>query len=211
MRKAAALRTAVFLFAAGIHAALLFFLAFSLESQAPPPEPELPVMKLTDIREAVPPPPAPAAPPEKPPADPPPAGIVESIAETMVETDEVPPPSDPVPAFQPQPRRPEAEEYLPMHHVSVPPVFSEDEIIRALDYPPIARRSGVEGLVYLELFIDRRGSVRQVIILKEEPSGRGFGEAAVKAFSGLRAVPAQANGSPVAVRYRYPVRFRLRG
>jgi protein TonB len=205
MRKTAAVRTAVFLFAAGIHAALLFFLAFSLEPGQAPPEPELPVMKLTDIREAAPPPP-----PEKPPEIPQ-ANTAEPIAETIIETDEVPPPSAPAPAPQPPPQRSAEDEFLPMHRVSEAPVFSEEEILRALDYPPIALRSGVEGMVYLELFIDRRGLVRQVSVLKEEPAGRGFGEAAVRAFSGLRAVPARANGVPVAVRYRYPVRFRLRG
>jgi protein TonB len=66
-------------------------------------------------------------------------------------------------------------------------------------------------MVYLELFVDKDGLVRNITILKEDPSGRGFGEAAVKAFQGLKGVPAQANGATVAVRYRYPVRFSIRG
>jgi protein TonB len=98
-----------------------------------------------------------------------------------------------------------------MHRISVTPSFSEEEIRRRLIYPPIAQRSGLEGMVYLELFIDPQGNVLRIIILKEEPQGRGFGEAAVRAFQGLHGTPAEANGTPVAVRYRYPVRFRLRG
>jgi protein TonB len=64
--------------------------------------------------------------------------------------------------------------------------------------------------VILELFIDRTGRVQQVLILQETPPDRGFGEAAVKAFTGIRCAPAQANGEPVSCRYRYPVRFVLR-
>jgi protein TonB len=98
-----------------------------------------------------------------------------------------------------------------MGRVSYPPVFSEQEIRRNLVYPPIPRRSGIEGLVYLELFIDSRGQIQRIDILREEPADRGFGEAAAAAFRGLSCKPAEADGRPVAVRYRYPVRFRLRG
>jgi protein TonB len=98
-----------------------------------------------------------------------------------------------------------------MHRISTPPVFSERDILRALVYPPIPLRSGLEGIVYLDLFIDREGLVRRITILREDPPDRGFGEAAVKAFEGMRCKPAEANGQAVGVRYRYPVRFRIRG
>jgi protein TonB len=102
-----------------------------------------------------------------------------------------------------------AETYLPQNQVSVMPVFNERDIRSRLVYPPIALRSGIEGTVYLELYIDSGGNVRRVEILKEDPTGRGFGEAAVNAFTGLRGKPAEANGKLVAVRYRYPVRFKI--
>jgi protein TonB len=93
--------------------------------------------------------------------------------------------------------------------ISKLPVFSEGAIKKVLTYPTIAQRSGIEGSVILELFIDREGVVQRVFILKETPPDRGFGEAAAKAFQGQRCIPAEANGIPVAVRYRYPVRFAL--
>ena len=40
--------------------------------------------------------------------------------------------------------------------------------------------------------------------------GFGFAEAAIKALAGLVCEPAQVEGRPVAVRYRYPVRFALK-
>jgi outer membrane biosynthesis protein TonB len=65
--------------------------------------------------------------------------------------------------------------------------------------------------VILELFIDREGLIRNIVVLKETPEGRGFAEAALKAFRGMKATrPAQANGEDVAVRYRWPFRFILR-
>jgi protein TonB len=97
-----------------------------------------------------------------------------------------------------------------MHLISNLPKFSEDEIRKKLVYPPMAQRAGLEGTVYLELFVDARGLVRSVVVLKEDPPDRGFGEAAVRAFTGLQGNPALANGETAAVRYRYPVRFSLR-
>jgi protein TonB len=76
-------------------------------------------------------------------------------------------------------------------------------------YPRIAQLSNIEGIVYLDLFIDNQGYVREVRILREDPPGRGFGEAAVNAFRGIQGKPAEADGVPVAARFRYPIRFRL--
>ncbi|MDR2344063.1 MAG: energy transducer TonB [Spirochaetaceae bacterium] len=90
------------------------------------------------------------------------------------------------------------------------PYLDEKAIRSRLVYPPIALRSGLEGIVYIELYIDREGRVRRIEIIKENPPGRGFGAAAVKAFEGISGRPAQANGEAVAVRYRYPVRFQIK-
>jgi protein TonB len=74
----------------------------------------------------------------------------------------------------------------------------------------MAQRAGIEGSVILDLFVDRQGFIRTINILKEDPPNRGFGEAAVKAFQGIRGSPALANDEAVASRYRYRYRFRLR-
>jgi protein TonB len=97
-----------------------------------------------------------------------------------------------------------------MHRVSTPPRFDETGIAADLVYPPIALRSGIEGRVILELFVDSTGTVREVRILQETPEGRGFGEAAIKAFMGRKGNAAIANGQAVSCRYRYPVAFRIR-
>ena len=196
-------RLILFAAAALVHLLVILFAAFKVNTTIREAEPVAQVMKLVDLQEAAPPPPPPR---ERPPE--PVQNTVEAVAETMIETDD-PPPSEVV--SDALPPSPAVEiEYLPMHKISNLPVFSEQEIRNALIYPSIARRSNIEGMVYLELFVDPQGEVRRVTILREDPAGRGFGEAAAKAFEGLRGSPALANGVPVAVRYRYPVRFTLR-
>jgi protein TonB len=216
--RASLARLVLFLAVAGLHGAFILF--FVIRIAAVPveePEEDAAVMKLTDLAEREPPPPEPLPPPPPPPpgAVEPASNTVEAIAETMIETDEEP--EQIVVSGIIAPRQSGygygdgQEEYLPMHRVSVPPVFSEREIKDRLVYPPIALRAKLEGMVYLELFVDRRGAIQRITVLRETPENRGFAEAAVKAFEGIRGSPAQANGTAVAVRYRYPVRFAIRG
>jgi protein TonB len=175
------------------------------------------VMKLTDIQEEEPPPPLPQPPPPPPPTPEyeytePAANTVEAIAETMIETEEAPD-QIVVSGIIAAPQRTEyaQEEYLPQGRVTVLPDFSEQDLRDRIVYPSMAQRANIEGTVYLELFVDRHGQVQQIRILRENPENRGFGEAAIKAFQGMKGKPAQANGAAVAVRYRYPVRFVIGG
>lgn len=216
MRKINIVRLCVFLSIAGIHAVLLF-VTFTLKSTEAVLESPTRIMKLADFDEEIPEErPKEIPPKEIPPEEVPPIyqNTVEAIADVMQETDEVLPDVilslEPIPAPVFQEPTQEQEDYLPMHKISIPPVFSEQELRQRLTYPVIAQKSGIEGIVYLELFVDKYGDVQRILILKEDPRERGFGEAAVKAFQGFHCTPAQANGVPVAVRYRYPLRFAIR-
>jgi protein TonB len=215
MSKANRLRLLLFIVIAALHGVLISFLAFNLPSSSPSEEEPTRVMKLTDIMEDIPPDPLPSPPPPPPTPEAVPENAVEAIAENMIETDKVPEDQVIVPAGTIQTPQNNnagaAEVYLPQSKISVLPKFDELTIRQKTIYPSIARRSGIEGTVYLELFIDRTGRVQQIKILKEDPPGKGFGEAAVKAFEGITAQsPAQANGENVTVRYRYPVSFKIR-
>ena len=99
-------------------------------------------------------------------------------------------------------------EYLPPHKISVPPKIPAEQVLRNLSYPLSAKRQRIEGVVYLELYIDKEGTIRRIVVLKDP--GYGLAEAAIKAFEGVRCIPAEANGVPAPVRYRYPIRFKLR-
>jgi len=186
------LRPIIFIIAAALHLLVIFFLVFNTERLVQEEGENARVMKLTDIDE-LPPPPDPEIP------------QVEEIAETMIETD-IPPVQNVVAAGSLITQ----DNYLPMHQLSSPPQFDANSIAADLVYPPIALRSGIEGRVILELFVDRTGTVQRITILREDPQDRGFGESAVKAFTGRKGIPATANGEPVSARYRYPVAFRIK-
>jgi protein TonB len=210
MNKAYGLRALVFIAAAALHGVLIFCLAFNIRAAPQTVIETADVMKLADLAEERPSP----RPLPPPPSAGSPQNAVEAIAEHLEET-ETAPPDAVAPGTAPVSRaagvpRAAGEEFLPMHRVEKRPVFNEDEIARSVIYPPIAKRSGIEGRVILELFIDREGWVRQASVLREEPPGRGFGEAAARAFQGIRCVPARANGENVSARLRYPVSFVLK-
>lgn len=193
-------RPAIFAIVAVLHVIIIVFVAFNMDAAAMPEDPGAGVMKLVDVQEDIPPP------PEKLP-DTPYTNTMDSIAETMIEAEIITPP---IIGYVPPAGNAEPEiQYLRQFEISKVPEFPEAEIIRNTVYPPIAQRSNIEGMVYLELFIDRQGNIREVRIIRETPPERGFGQAAINAFRGIRAKPAEANGTPVAVRYRYNLNFKL--
>jgi protein TonB len=194
------IRLLIFFIVAVIHIVLIFFLSFSLKVDSQAQSESARMMKLTDLSEIE---------PEPPPPEEVVTPMVESIAETMIETEVVPEQIVVAPGTIIT-TAPSWDDYLPIHKVSDPPRFNERDIYADLVYPPIALRSGIAGRVILELFIDRNGHVQQILILQEEPKDRGFGDAAVKAFTGKRGTPAFANGEPVSARYRYPVSFKIK-
>jgi len=170
-------------------------------------------MRLADLSEAPPLPPAPPpADPDLPPSE---ALSAQPIAEAMIEAEAPPEEHAGAPGAEAEPEAGGAaahswDDFLPMHRVAQPPRFDEGAIAAALVFPPIALRSGIEGRVILELFVDRNGVVQLARVLREDPEGRGFGEAAQRAFLGRQGSPAIADGAPVSSRFRYPVSFRIR-
>lgn len=88
---------------------------------------------------------------------------------------------------------------------SMPRIKSEYRI----QYPPEAKKAGVEGPVVMELLIDSAGRVRKVDLI----SGPGFGlnEAAVMAVQKFEFIPGRIQNDAVAVRIRYTYRFVLEG
>jgi protein TonB len=216
-------RFILFLCVAVLHGILLFAVVLRVDTVKRDEEKHAEIMKLVDIEEEAPLPQTPVPPPRAPHLSVPSAATeapaentiasAEAIAENMIASDEAPD----TPAALPGTTPVSDDIYLPAHKISAPPFFSEEDIRKATVYPPAALRSSIEGTVMLELFVDARGFVRDIKIIQEKPAGRGFGEAAVKAFTGKRGTPAQAQAAdgrsgsvPVAARYRYPVRFRIK-
>ena len=170
-----------------IHVVVLICVKFSVSNAAPEEEPNAEIFKLVDVEEFVPPPPPVIEKKE----------VVinsvkssENIQETEKEVVEV-----------------EDIDYVPQHKISVVPEIPTKTILSKIEYPKMAMKQGIEGVVYLELFIDEEGNIRRINVLKDP--GYGFAEAAIDALQGIKCKPALVNDKPVAVRFRYPVRFKL--
>lgn len=81
----------------------------------------------------------------------------------------------------------------------------------ALKYPEMARRAGIEGVVFINVLVDKEGKVRDTRIVKESGANAGFEEAAIEQAKGTLWKPAISNGQPVAVWVTYKVVFKIKG
>jgi len=87
------------------------------------------------------------------------------------------------------------------------PVGGISAIQRAVVYPEIAKRAGVEGTVYVEAFVNEEGKVTRTKIVKG--IGAGCDEAAQDAVLKTTFKPGKQRGKAVKVRMSIPIRFRL--
>ena len=76
-------------------------------------------------------------------------------------------------------------------------------------YPEVARRAEREGLVEVEFIVGADGRATDIKVIKEEPKGFGFGEAAIEAVKRWRFTPAKKDGENVPMRVKIPIRFTL--
>lgn len=74
-------------------------------------------------------------------------------------------------------------------------------------YPEIARKARIEGVVILEITVDKQGNVKDVKVLRQLPMG--LTEAAVTAVKQWKYEPSTLNGRPVEVLVTVTVTFRL--
>ena len=76
-------------------------------------------------------------------------------------------------------------------------------------YPEIAQEAGIEGVVVVQAFIDKKGRVKDTLILKGVPN-TGLDEAAMEAIRNTRFRPAKQRERSVGVWISIPVNFRLK-
>ena len=181
-------RPILFSLVIAIHVIVLICVKFSVSNAVQEEEKVAEIFKLVDVEEFVPPPPPPVI--EKKEVVVNSVKTSENIQETEKEVVEV-----------------EDIDYVPQHKISVVPEIPTKAILSKIEYPKMAMKQGIEGVVYLELFIDENGNIRRINVLKDP--GYGFADAAVAALEGITCKPAMMNDKPVAVRFRYPVRFVL--
>ena len=76
-------------------------------------------------------------------------------------------------------------------------------------YPEIAQEAGIEGTVIVQVFVDKKGRVKDTLILKGIPN-TGLDEAAIEAIRNTRFKPAKQRERTVGVWISIPVNFRLK-
>jgi periplasmic protein TonB len=89
------------------------------------------------------------------------------------------------------------------------PVEKEPAPIKKIEpkYPELAMRAGLEGKVWVKIWVDKEGKPRQVVVLKSD--AEIFNEPAVEAAKQWLFTPAYMNNGPVAVWVSIPFRFKL--
>jgi len=90
--------------------------------------------------------------------------------------------------------------------------FCEEKLkefmLRHLRYPEVARRSGLEGTVYVQFIIDKKGNITDPILMTD--IGKGCGPEALRVVKLMSTwIPGLQANRPVPVRFEIPVRFSL--
>ncbi len=90
------------------------------------------------------------------------------------------------------------------------PVEKEPVVIRKVApvYPELAIRAGLEGTVWVKIWVDKEGKAHKAELLKS--TSEIFNDAALAAAMKFGFIPAYMNGGPVAVWVSIPFTFRLR-
>ena len=205
-----------------LHLIIIIFVAFEVDTVIQEKALESRVIRLLDLDEILPEPVRPQVQPPPPPLrqrQEPDIPQVEAIAEIMIETETVPEQEiveagalrEHVEVVHAVSSAEQTERIFTAAQVRTTPQFDEASLAADLTYPAIALRSGIEGRVILNLLVDRAGAVQRIDVLLEDPPERGFGEAAVRVFTGRKGTPAyDANGEPVSCVIRRPVLFRIK-
>ena len=100
------------------------------------------------------------------------------------------------------------------NHEDVPPeifvpVEMDPVVVKRVEpkFPQLAMRAGLEGRVLVNIWVDKEGKVRQVVVLKSD--AEIFNEAAIEAAKQFVFTPAYMNNGPVSVWVQMSFKFKL--
>lgn len=99
------------------------------------------------------------------------------------------------------------ELYKPFAQVMPQPEGGLQGIYTKIKYPEVAQKAGVQGKVYLLIYINENGGVDDVKVLKG--LGAGCDEAAIDAVKQTKFSPGKDNGVAVKVKLSLPITFKL--
>ena len=88
-------------------------------------------------------------------------------------------------------------------------VEKEPVVVKKVEpkYPELAMRAGLEGKVWVKIWVDKEGRPKQVVLLKSD--AEIFNEAALEAAKQFLFTPAYMNNGPVSVWVSVPFKFKL--
>lgn len=88
-------------------------------------------------------------------------------------------------------------------------VEKEPVVVKKVEpkYPELAMRAGLEGKVWVKIWVDKEGKPKQVVVLKSD--AEIFNDAAVEAAKQFLFTPAYMNNGPVSVWVSVPFKFKL--
>ncbi len=124
-----------------------------------------------------------------------------TIEATTLDLSDIPPP--------PPPPEEDGDMIFVPYDEPPSPIGGFGSIQKALKYPEIARKAGIEGKVIIQVLVSEKGKVIKTRIIKSLGHS-GCDEAAVKAIRGVKWKPALQRDKPVKVWVAIPVIFRLK-
>jgi len=102
---------------------------------------------------------------------------------------------------------PDDAAYLPFAEVMPAPVGGLEALYKKIKYPNIAKQSGLEGKVYVLIYVNENGGVDDVKVVKS--LGGGCDEAAIDAVKQTKFSPGKNKGASVKVKLSLSVHFKL--
>lgn len=129
----------------------------------------------------------------------------ETIESTELNLAELPPPPPP-----PSEKNDETSSVFVAYDQPPEIIGGMEALASALEYPELARRAGIEGVVIVGVLIDEKGKLLDTKIVKPHGSNAGLEEAAIKGLLKMKWKPAYQRDKPIKVWVAVPVRFRLR-
>jgi len=98
-------------------------------------------------------------------------------------------------------------QYLAFAEVMPEPIGGIGAIIKTISYPEMAKRSGIEGKVYVQAHINENGDAEEVNIVRG--IGAGCDEVAVEAVKKAKYTPGKNKGQNVRVKLTMAITFKL--
>ncbi len=97
--------------------------------------------------------------------------------------------------------------YKPFAEVMPEPKGGIEGVYSKIQYPKVAQQVGIQGKVYLLIYINENGDVDDVKVLKG--IGAGCDEAAIDAVKNTKFTPGKDNGTAIKVKLSLPITFKL--